>query len=363
MENLPELSVKNQILEWLNQDDWDTIPLSEWLQEYHLPSSRYELQPHDWLLRGLALVYEISNAGGLFAERVASLLDKTLETDPLNDCHRETLHNLLLLCAGLQRRRELGPALLRMFHRLMSKPEVILAPELRFALTNALIFNQHDNTLEEAWKTILEGETHKLLFGNQFTATEAMIRMPESTPTLGHPNYDAIGYALGKIAHYFEEKMPQQGEENFRDLLERGRRIYSIPPETWHYKMAEQSYQHDWPDWAEELLPADIAMNVYARLLEDWINDWQFQSPIKLRVETISRIVVRAQEEGKRTQFIKGLAATAMLKLELELKDSQAQQSIREHRGKLFGGRADIHVKREEFSRRRSYNTVAAFVS
>lgn len=363
MENLPELSVKKQILEWLNQSSPNTQLLTEWLQGYHLPSSRYEVASYDWLLRGVALIDEVPEAEALFAARVADLLDEAPEAEPLDNQPQEILHNLLRLCSALRRRPQLGPALLRMYGRLMDNRPITLPSELRFALTNALIFNQHDKALHNVWKAMLSGEKHELLIGNQVTGAEAMIWSTESEATWGQPNYNATGYALGKIAHYLKAEAIAEPEASFRRLLEMGKQIYAIPEEKWYRKMAEQSYRNSWPDWAEDLLPADITMETYVRLLEDWLNDWQPPSSISIKVETINRIVVRAELVGKKTQTIKGLAATAMLKLELEqgLKDSQTQQRIRECRGRLFKYRVDNCVKREEFSRQHSYDAVHAY--
>lgn len=246
MENLPELSVKKQILEWLNQSSPNTQLLTEWLQGYHLPSSRYEVASYDWLLRGVALIDEVPEAEALFAARVADLLDEAPEAESLDGQRHEILHNLLRLCAALRRRPQLGPALLRMYERLMDNRPITFPSELRFALTNALIFNQHDKALHNVWKAMLNGEKHELLIGNQVTGTEAMIWSTESEATWGQPNYNAIGHALGKIARYLKAEAIVEPDASFRRLLELGKQVYAIPEEKRCWRAGGASLTKRW---------------------------------------------------------------------------------------------------------------------
>ncbi len=357
MENLPELRVKDQIVEWLSQSEWETKPLIEWLRGDGLPSSRYGFEPQEWLLQGLALADEVSDAKVKFALRVARLLDESPEASVADDSDEEFLRNLLLLCVSLHRRRELGPPLLRLLDRLESasqEPKPELKPELRFALTNALIFNQHNETLIDIWKLMLSGKQHHLLPGNRFTGLEAILWMRDSEATGNRPNYNAIGYALGRIARYLEEKTITKREEDFRRWLEMGRGIYLIPPDEWGYKMAEQSCRNRWPDWAEELLPKGYLVKIWLRMLEVQLNKGQRLTPIRNVVEKIEQTPVDeiAKQTGRSQNFIEGLVETALLRIELEQShppDLNQVRALRVRRRRNF--RIDRNVSRNDLQR------------
>jgi hypothetical protein len=213
----PEQWMRDMLSAWLAREDWKPEQLLDWLQGYGLPPVGHDDDPFLWVLRGLPEADERHPAETALANRVAKVLDEVKPdvTQP-GDRPDELLYNLFMLCAGLSCPDQLADPLYEVFKRRKLKGEW-LGVDVRDALGAALTSNQLDSRLQPVWETMLEGEEHDFLPGDEYDGFEGIRLMPGSADKRGEPALDAIGKALKAMARHLEKAHDRRPQ--FRALI------------------------------------------------------------------------------------------------------------------------------------------------
>src|SRR5262249_20441416 len=143
------------------------------------------------------------------------------------------------------------------------------------------------------------------------------------------PYYDAIGFALGKMADYLEETHSDdvaEREEEFRRLLGIGCEVYLIQQEDWECEMAWQAVRKQWPEWAKAILPEAFLRNAQ---LEDRLNEGR-----ELESEMEELIIKQVKQPDKilsvwsqRERYFYDVIATALLQIEMKSKRSRQHKN------------------------------------
>lgn len=248
---------KGTLKSWLLRESWEVQQLVNWLQGYDFSPVGHDEEPFRWIVRWLPTGEAKDQARTTLAERLATLLEKNPDINPIGDRPEELLYNLFMLCAVLGCPAQLHGPLLAVFGRQKLQGQWF-GIDLRAALRIALIKNQADERLLPVWDVMSSGKRHPFLPGDEFDGFDGARFIPSGLQAPDAPALNVIGKALGGIAQKLDKEPTRRTK--LRTLISRAIETYPGRP-TWDQDLINQADQHQWPGWAVECLP-----NLYVRL-------------------------------------------------------------------------------------------------
>ena len=243
------LKLRQDLVAWLNSDSSDELLIS-WLKGYALPALGYEDAPYDWIMRALNGLPSEINYRIILSQRIADFLERETpyQNSPTDD---RLLFNIFYLCANLNRKQELASPLEKAFNFFQEHEN---AREEFFAENNpynlnasfreALIYNQVSDKYLPFWKEILEQNQPNILRGNIFSGLLGVLHASQND----QPFFNEIGWALGKMAEYFDQTHDKNGHFKFRQLIERVKKLWD--GYEWDKILLAQTIKHGWQRWA-----------------------------------------------------------------------------------------------------------------
>ncbi len=241
--------MRSRIRHWLSASAPSQV-LKDWLKGAGLPAVGHEEEAFRWILRGLPIGAARTAAVATMARGSAELLEQ--RPDLSGTCGTGGyLYNLLQLSAALETPTALAGPLLALYHRLLDRSH--LEPEVREALTAALIRNQQGQEMKSEWWSFLVERRHPSLPGNEFTGWAGVRRMPAVGDEPGaRPDWNTVGEALAIMGSHLTvaEDRAREFERLLRGLLA----LYGEAPAV-DRRLLLLSFQYDWPDWAKGAVP------------------------------------------------------------------------------------------------------------
>jgi hypothetical protein len=247
-------AMRQRMETWLKQDEPPLAPLCDWLQGYDVPPAGHDLEPFEWILRGIPPGPERHPSEIHLGRAIARLLAPGPHEIPALDRPEEVTYNALKLAAAIGPQRELGCALRELLHAESLSGEWHGA-DLRRCLLDALIENQFDRKLEPLWSEMLDRTVPETRFlkGGPYDGFQGVLLLPKSEAEPGEPALDAIGGALKALAISFEGRRNKR--QRFRDAVQRVTETHRHWP-TWDLDLIVQADASSWPRWALESLPS-----------------------------------------------------------------------------------------------------------
>lgn len=245
----PQEEVSERLETWLTKSDWRVEELENWLLGYYLPPVGHTDPPYVWIYRGLVLAEQRGKAEFEMALRLAGLL-RTFAVS--HEKASNVLRNLLSLCSCITSSDILGEPLWELCQSYMNSNEE-LDPELRIALTSAVISNQSDKRFLPIWLRMIEGGEDSLFLGSPKFGLDGVALMPGGESNASEPSLPEIGNALTLIAKTLRP------EHDRRTCLSQyiDEIVKTYPDqEDWEKELLQMADQHSWPDWALVSLPS-----------------------------------------------------------------------------------------------------------
>ena len=238
---------------WLREDEPPLDRLCAWLQGYDVPPAGHDLEPYEWILRGIPVGSDRHPSEVHLAHAVAKFLTAPRNELPALDRPEEANYNALKLAAALGPQRELSAAL-RALHDSRLPEGEWHGIDLRRCLLDALIENQFDRKLEPLWSEMVEGEVSesRFLWGSPNDGLQGILLMPSDEAEVSTPVLNAIGSALNALALKCE-RAPNR-RQRFRALIQHVKATHVQRP-SWDLDLIMLAYEYKWPLWAVESLP------------------------------------------------------------------------------------------------------------
>lgn len=248
------LWIRNKLKVWLNSDNYTFETMIDWLKGYELPPVGHEEEPYVWIFHALSGTDK--NTYRQLARYVSKFLEEiNWEIGLVNRHPDKIFYNLFCLCSGLHFPNEIGKPLWNVFdffERNKGKRKIFTSKKynLNGAFRGALISNQYDPKYKTIWKRMLEGESHDLLLGNEYSGFEGILNFNISDEINTQPEINEIGWALGKIINYLEKGVSTVERKNdFRYLIRRIKETWSNF-KNWDKELILQADKWEYPPWA-----------------------------------------------------------------------------------------------------------------